>query len=1488
MRTRSVFILERLLMVVVAILLSGVIGLFLHSSRQYKERNYLDGHLTVLDTAYRASVQMYRLSMQGFYDTALNVPDVLDIMADAQRAEGETRDIARGRLYRKLFPVYEAMQRQNLRQLHFHLPDGVSFLRFHLSSHFGDSLLGVRPMVRMANEQKRPMQAFEIGRSVCGFRYIFPLGRENEHLGSVEAIITTKAIRDAMAELDPSHEYAFVLDRSVAEPLLFSEQTWLYSESAVHPEFLVEDPNALLPTSPPPLSETALALNRLLRQRADVQASMRAGEPLSTFAELNGQFFTVGFLPLRDAVGRTNGYLITYAQDPILAKFRDEFYASLLLTVLASSIISILMWRLRDHTKALESERRNLRAMNDALAEGLYVTSPEGRIERVNPAACQMLGYAKQDILGAMAHDLFHCHDANDFLSAQACPFALAVHNGEPYDAEECFQTHDGGHLIVEVSSRPIWDRGRLAGAVTAFHDITARKRTEEALRQSEAKGRKLATAVEQSPASVVITDLVGTIEYVNPKFEQKTGYSSAEAVGQSLRMVKSDLIPAEVYAELWHTITSGREWKGELCNRRKNGELFWEHVSISPMRDEFDVITHFVAVKEDITERKEMEEALRDSEALQRSLMESLPIALVVIDAETRIIETVNSTAAMLFGADPAEIIGKRCHKFLCPAEEDRCPIVGLGQKVDHSERTMIRADGSSLPVLKTVSRIFVKGRQKLLECMMDISARKQAEAELLLANQKLEEAITRAEQLAMEADAANKAKDSFLANMSHEIRTPMNAVIGMTHLALRTDLTPTQREYLTKAERAAKSLLGILNDILDFSKIEAGRIELEEARFDLPDVLDNLITVVSVRLKEDNVELVVDVAPDVPTSLLGDPLRLGQVLINLAGNAAKFTEKGEIRVSAAVDQCLPDDKVQLRFTVMDTGIGMDATRVDWVFDPFVQAEASTSRRFGGTGLGLSISRQLVMLMGGFIDVWSTPGQGSIFSFSAVFGIGPAHAAPALPDGILPATALVVDDLESARVALVSSLARLGLGAEGVESGPAALDALRRETFSLVFLDWNMPDMDGFATWRRIVAETDKSQRPRAVLLAPLGRAELPRQARLEGFAAVVTKPVNQAGLMRGLLAALGREAGPEPVSDACDGLMHFSGGRVLLVEDNEVNLQVAKVILEGSGLEVITACDGAQAVEMLQTKTVDVVLMDVQMPAMDGFEATRRIRAEERLRDLPIVAMTAHVLSSIREQAEAAGMTDLVGKPIDLRELFRVLRRWFSVDPAPAPGPARPQLHPCGLPMLETVDVAEGLHRFMDDRDLFVKTLFQVRDHYQRVVDDLRALLDSGDRERARMLLHTLRGVTGNISAKAALGAVSALEATVSGDSPEDVERAMLRFKVAMHDFLSEIAWLETVVVPDTCQDATVPESAGSGQSEALPLLEALLPLLASRKPKGCKIALQALRSCPLSRELAEKVERLGRHVDHYELSEARALVEELCVRLREESIR
>ena len=1485
MRFGRDIIFERNLLLALALLLALGAGFFLHVNRTEKERAHLSWQMSILQTANRASIRMYRLAMQSFYETSLNSPEVLRTMREASDSWGADRDLARGRLFRELYPTFEAMQRQNLRQLHFHLADGTSFLRFHLSEHYGEQLFETRPLVRLANTEKRSAQGFEVGSSATGYRFIFPLALEGRHLGSVETLITTKALRDALHELDPGREFAFVMARELTETNLFPEQRGLYSQSSLHPDFLVEDANALLPSSPPPLSASAAAINAMLRKNGELQAAMTASRPFAVGAEADGRHFSVTLIPLKDVLDRTTGYLISYGPDPILGQFRDEFQAYLVLVVFVLGLITVLLSRLRSRTLALEAERTNLRVMNDALAEGVFVTNSLGLITQVNPAACAILGFPETELIGRHARELVLGQAEDEPGPRPACPFLEAIVKGQPFDCVERFRGVDGRVFEAEVASRPVVQYGGHGGAVTAFHDITARRRTEEALRHSEERGRKLTTAVEQSPVSIIITDPDGVIEYVNPKFEEVTGFSAAEAVGQNPRLVKSGMMAPEVYEELWRTILGGGEWKGELHNKRKNGELFWEYVTISPIRDQ-GRITHFVALKEDITEQKTMREALRESESVQRSLMEHLPVGLMIIDAGTRVIDSVNPAAADLFGAPAGNIVGKRCHNYICPTCEACCPIIDLGQEVDNSDRIMVRADGTSIPVLKTVTRISVGGKDKLLECLVDMRSRKAAEESLKRVNQQLEQAIARAEDLAREAEQANQAKGSFLANMSHEIRTPMNAILGMTHLALRTDLTPRQRDYLLKAERSAKSLLGILNDILDFSKVEAGKIVIEHIEFDLGEVLDNLAAVVGMRVHEEQ-EFVIEMAPEVPRFLIGDPLRLGQVLINLAGNAAKFTPQGEIRVGVSLGTPSEDSVVRLRFEVMDTGIGMDEGQLASLFTPFAQGDASTTRRYGGSGLGLSISKHLVELMGGEIEVESRPGQGSVFRFSALFPVSTGNPSHALRPGMVEALdgwrILVADDLDSSRRVILSALRQMNLEAVGVASGAEALAILEKTTSGpgwLVLLDWKMPDLDGFAVWERAVRLADPSSRPRCVLLCPFGQDAMVKKAMDLGFSAVVTKPVSRLALENGLREALGIDLQRGhycPVAPDAEQTLRFPQGRVLLAEDDELNQQVARGILEHAGLTVVVAANGAEAVRLAAEGRFDAVFMDIQMPVMDGFEAARRIKADPRLCDLPIVAVTAHVLQEERHLIREAGMADSVFKPIDPAEVHRVLSRWLEPEVRRVRAPL-PEVEGDGLPVLEGLDVRGAVARFLGDRDAYFEALSQVRQEYAQSMSVIRGDLDRGERDAARMHVHTLRGVCGNLGATGVFSAAGQMERALGDGSRQQVEAAFGLLKARFEAMLREVDRVRTPGFRQLRGPAIEP-------AELAALLEELMPGLRTRTPKKCQAVADRLRGAVLPAAVRDEVAQMCVLMDRYSFAQAQTLAELALEKIKEE---
>ncbi|MBF0284081.1 MAG: PAS domain S-box protein [Magnetococcales bacterium] len=886
-----------------------------------------------------------------------------------------------------------------------------------------------------------------------------------------------------------------------------------------------------------------------------------------------------------------------------------------------------------------------------------------------------------------------------------------------------------------------------LASFLMIYHVIMVREeRTEERL-------RKLSMAVEQSSAAVVITDLQERIEYVNPRFLAITGYTREELIGQTPRLLRSGLTPEMVYTQLRQALREAREWRGEFLNRRKDGSLFWDETVISPVLDDEGKPTHYLAVKVDISDRKEAERAVRENEARFRALTEMAPMGILLIDADGRC-RYANRWWRRMSGEENVDSLNYDWRGAIHPLDRrmvemewEQLTLSGGRRAIEFRLR---ESPAGEQWVLGLATRLHDdpvadSGQIASIAAIIDVSERKKLEAELRAAKE--------------EAEQANRAKSVFLASMSHEIRTPMNGIMGMLELLKATPLTPQQRDYLETAERSAELQMGVLNDILDFSKIEAGKLVLERVRFDLPLQVEHAARIFAMAAFKKGLELGVFLEPGLPGFVEGDPTRLRQVLTNLLGNAVKFTERGEVVLRAQRGSADAEGRISIRFEVRDTGVGIDPAALNRLFQTFSQADQSTTRRFGGTGLGLAISRQLVEAMGGRIAVESSLDEGSLFWFEIPFGALPEETSPRV-DEMAGLRVLVVDDNQTNRFILEQYALSWGAVPRLASHGREALSLLRESAsrgvpFELALLDHHMPELTGLELARTMTR--DPALRGVRKVLLSSGLSPETAEAVAAGLDLVMDKPITSHRLREALsvLIAPPSQAAPEEQrATAAEGgtdsgpQRRFTGS-VLLAEDAFVNQQVAVGMLTRLGVRVQVAENGRLAVESALQTPFDLILMDVQMPEMDGYEATRQLhrRWSETGRDaIPIVAMTAHALSGDREKCLAAGMDGYLAKPVRWRELEEALAQWLPGDQARA--------------MLDKSAVS-ALREAMGGTPGCLTHLVEVfRSEMEKGLQLIAASLAAGLHDPVRMTAHSLKSQCASLGARELSGLFRELE--------------------------------------------------------------------------------------------------------------------------------
>ena len=1143
------------------------------------------------------------------------------------------------------------------------------------------------------------------------------------------------------------------------------------------------------------------------------------------------------------AVVERSGFSREY---PVQLKRKDGTVISALITAIArrdgaGGLIGFqgTIRDITDREKAEEETREANKRLNDMiefLPDATFMIDRNGVVIAWNKAIEAMTGCSKQEMLGKGAYEYalpFYGERRPILVDYALLPekeFELShryeiIRKGDFLWGEVLIpQFYQGKEAYLSGTAAKLYDSsGKIVGAIESIRDVTERKRAEKALQERNALLTSLLNSIDDI---VYFKDERGVHLGCNPAFERFVGRTHQEILGYT----DQDLFPPDI-AETSRkddlmVMDQGKPHHTEKWIDYPDGYRVLVDMIKSPLRNAQGGIIGVLGVYRDIT-------AGRRAEMLYKTLAESsLAAFFVVQDGKFRFI---NNSSIAYAGYAAEELVGQDADVIVHPddrkfAKEKARELLKSGD-VSPYEFRMVTKQGGIRWIAQIVSPIQHEGRAAVLGNAIDITERKQAQDALVETNEQLEQAISRANEMALQAELANMAKSEFLANMSHEIRTPMNGVIGMSGLLLDTELTAEQRRYAQLVRSSGEALLKVINDILDFSKIEARKLDLEILDFNLRTTLEDVTELLALKAQEKGLELVCLIEPETPLWLRGDPGRLRQILVNLGGNAVKFTHEGGVTIRAGLES-QDDQKAVVDFTVSDTGIGIPTDRIGALFSPFTQVDGSTTRKYGGTGLGLSISKQLVELMGGHIGVESQEGHGSTFRFTALFEKQP-EVAPHSPDAFADLTGvrvLVVDDHATNRLLATTLLRTWGCRTDEAADGKTALYMLQtairaHDPYRAVLLDMQMPEMNGEELGRLIKSDPE-CKNTLLVMMTSLGQRGDARRLESIGFAAYLTKPIREGQLHDALALALGRRIDAERASHNRLITRHtvaelrLRGARILLAEDNITNQQIAVAMLNKLGCRADVAANGTEVLEALRTIPYDLVLMDCHMPEMDGFEATRRIRSVDSAvlnHQMPVIAMTARAMKEDREECLHAGMNDHLPKPVDPKALAEMLGKWLPVQ--------------TGDLKLETgeaeagaCDVGEGkndvgqetqskessfafqrqtgdsefqvssfkfqssapifdktalLRRVMEDEDLLRVVVSTFLEELPRQFEAMKTYLVTGDAPRAERQAHTIKGAAASVGGEALREAAWEMEKAGKAGDLEGMSALMIELE-------------------------------------------------------------------------------------------------------------
>jgi two-component system sensor histidine kinase/response regulator len=1129
-----------------------------------------------------------------------------------------------------------------------------------------------------------------------------------------------------------------------------------------------------------------------------------------------------------------------------------------------------------------------LRTIIDNSPIGIWMVGIDGRYQFLNKTFCNAVGIPESEFLAA--------HHLADVMEAEAAAGCLksdreCLAQDEPHLSHEVLTFVDGKQHLVEITKVKLRDdTGTVTGIIGISIDITEQREREKVLRESENKYRDL---FDNANDLIYTLDLNGIFTSANNMLLNEMGYTRDELIGDSINKI---LTPASLGIA---RSKMAAKLNGEIAMTQFDLEVIAKDGRSIPVEISSRLLYHdgspvgIQGIGRNITERKRAEELVAKQKQMLQRILDNSPVGVGISQDGCVVLMNQRLKEMGQFRMGEAVTTG-----YANPADRDQyLAVLQKGGDVSNAEVAILTPAGQVADTLATFVGIEYEERPGILAWFYDVTEIKRARKA---------------------AEAATQAKSMFLANMSHEIRTPMNAIIGMAYLALKTELNPRQKDYVSKIHSAGQNLLGIINDILDFSKVDAGKMELEQTRFILEDVACNALSLLRQRAHEKEIELLFDVTDPMllgdSGALLGDALRLGQILTNLLSNSVKFTHQGYVKLTVSTDE-RNDDEVVLRFSLRDTGIGMTPEQVGNLFQEFSQADGSTTRKYGGTGLGLSISKKFVELMGGYIWVESTPGEGSNFIFTACLPIAkPVPLLPAVLPGVNELRVLVVDDQPDARMVLVDLLTVLGVGSahgKGVDcaaSGEETLAMVKQacdagQPYDLLLLDWIMPVMNG-SDMLQALHNYGMAHLPQAVVVSAHDSEMMHETANRLGVRHFLSKPVLPEAL-RKLLNTLTGNAAEELGSHDSRIIANLNGMRVLLVEDNLINQQLAIELMECRGIEVAVANNGQEALDQLAAVAPDhyhVVLMDLQMPVMDGYEATRRLRVDARYFSLPLVAMTAHAMIEERERCQALGMNGHISKPIEPEDLYATLARYYTApeeQPQPSPLSQRERgftstsakgatllPSPSGgragdegglqLPpgVTAILDTANGLRRAGGNKKLYLQMLSMFASEYADYSQTFEVYLANAEWEEAERLAHTLKGLAGTLGSGEVQIQAGKLEVSCKSKQADAAATELATLTLLLTPLLNALQ--QHFAEEQTA--ATEAASAGTAQPEKLPdCLPQLLQLLS--EGDSYAIDLWEKHHQEFAGALpAQLTHRIALALQNFEFDTAKTLLEEL----------